>query len=265
MTLIHEIAHLVAFEKFGRNIKPHGNEWKYTFQRLMVPFIRPEIFPGQILPLLARHFKNIDALRAASTEQLLQINGVGETLVISLQDYFRDSENLLLIQRLKEKGLRFEVEESTVVLQSNKLEGMKILASGRLNHFKRDEIIDFIEANGGQYLKAVSKGLDFIIEGEEMGPSKKEKAEKLGIKLISEEEFQAVRNQFENQIVSSNSTVAGIAENLAQNKMYFGNTELINKQMEIYMSITREDIQRVAKKYLTQDNRIILHYLPKAN
>ncbi|WP_300666193.1 pitrilysin family protein, partial [Fluviicola sp.] len=83
--------------------------------------------------------------------------------------------------------------------------------------------------------------------------------------LISEEEFQAVRNQFENQIVSSNSTVAGIAENLAQNRMYFGSTELINKQMEIYMSITREDIQRVAKKYLTQDNRIILHYLPKAN
>lgn len=58
ITLIHEIAHLVAFEKFGRNIKPHGTEWKYSFQRLMVPFIRPEIFPSQLLPLLARHFKN---------------------------------------------------------------------------------------------------------------------------------------------------------------------------------------------------------------
>ncbi|RZK11423.1 MAG: sprT domain-containing protein [Flavobacterium sp.] len=58
ITLIHEIAHLVAFEKFGRNIKPHGSEWKYSFQRLMVPFIRPEIFPSQLLPLLARHFKN---------------------------------------------------------------------------------------------------------------------------------------------------------------------------------------------------------------
>ena len=58
ITLIHEIAHLVAFEKFGRNIKPHGAEWKYSFQRLMVPFIRPEIFPSQLLPLLARHFKN---------------------------------------------------------------------------------------------------------------------------------------------------------------------------------------------------------------
>ena len=61
MTLIHEIAHLVAFEKFGRNIKPHGDEWKFTFQRLMVPFIRPEIFPGHLLPLLARHFKNPSA------------------------------------------------------------------------------------------------------------------------------------------------------------------------------------------------------------
>lgn len=58
ITLVHEIAHLVAFEKFGRNIKPHGNEWKYTFQKLMVPFIRPEIFPHQLLPLLARHFRN---------------------------------------------------------------------------------------------------------------------------------------------------------------------------------------------------------------
>ncbi len=58
MTLIHEIAHLVAFEKFGKLIKPHGTEWKYTFQRLMLPFLRPEIFPSQLLGLLALHFKN---------------------------------------------------------------------------------------------------------------------------------------------------------------------------------------------------------------
>ncbi len=58
MTLVHEIAHLVAFQKYGRNIKPHGTEWKYTFQTLMVPFIRPHIFPLSLLPLLARHFKN---------------------------------------------------------------------------------------------------------------------------------------------------------------------------------------------------------------
>jgi len=83
--------------------------------------------------------------------------------------------------------------------------------------------------------------------------------------LISEEEFGKIRNQFENQIVSSNSSVAGIAENLAQNYMYFGNASWTNRQMERYMTVTREDIQRVAKKYLTQDNRIILYYLPQAN
>ena len=58
ITLIHEIAHLIAFEKYGRFIKPHGKEWKHTFQLLMLPFIRPDIFPSSLLPLLARHFKN---------------------------------------------------------------------------------------------------------------------------------------------------------------------------------------------------------------
>lgn len=65
ITLIHEIAHLVAFEKYGRMIKPHGNEWKFTFQQLMLPFIHPTIFPNDILPYLARHFKN----PAASTDR----------------------------------------------------------------------------------------------------------------------------------------------------------------------------------------------------
>lgn len=58
ITLVHEIAHLIAFENFGRHIKPHGQEWKRTFQKLMLPFIRPEIFPAQLLPLIARHFRN---------------------------------------------------------------------------------------------------------------------------------------------------------------------------------------------------------------
>lgn len=58
ITTVHEIAHLLAFERFGYNIKPHGREWKFTFQQLMLPFIRPEIFPTQLLPLIARHFKN---------------------------------------------------------------------------------------------------------------------------------------------------------------------------------------------------------------
>lgn len=71
ITLIHEIAHLAAFQKYGRNIKPHGNEWKYTFQQLMVPFIRPEIFPNQLLPLLARHFRNPKA--SSDTDATLSV------------------------------------------------------------------------------------------------------------------------------------------------------------------------------------------------
>ena len=71
ITLIHEIAHLVAFEKYGREIKPHGLEWKHTFQYLMLPFIRPEVFPSTLLPLLARHFKNPKA--SSSTDAQLSI------------------------------------------------------------------------------------------------------------------------------------------------------------------------------------------------
>ncbi|AWX43867.1 hypothetical protein HME9304_00858 [Flagellimonas maritima] len=71
ITLVHEIAHLVAFEKYGRLIKPHGLEWKRTFQHLMIPFIRPEIFPSGLLPMLARHFKNPKA--SSSTDAKLSI------------------------------------------------------------------------------------------------------------------------------------------------------------------------------------------------
>ena len=71
ITLVHEIAHLAAFEKYGRRIKPHGKEWKHTFQRLMLPFIRPEVFPPKLLPLLARHFKNPKA--SSSTDAQLSV------------------------------------------------------------------------------------------------------------------------------------------------------------------------------------------------
>lgn len=71
ITLVHEISHLVAFEKFGRNIKPHGDEWKFSFQELMLPFIRPEIFPVQLLPLIAKHFRNPKA--SSDTDARLSI------------------------------------------------------------------------------------------------------------------------------------------------------------------------------------------------
>jgi predicted Zn-dependent peptidase len=81
--------------------------------------------------------------------------------------------------------------------------------------------------------------------------------------LISQEEFEKVRNKIENDLVSSNSSIAGVAENLADNHVYYGSASRVNTQLEGYMKVTREDILRVAKKYLTQDARVILHYLPK--
>jgi DNA ligase (NAD+) len=139
--------------------------------------------------LLAKHFGTIEKIQAASSEQLLEINGVGETLVQSMQEFFAQQENLEIIDRLKSQGLKFEIEQSESVQLGSSLAGKRILASGKLQNFKRDEIVDFVQAHGGQYISSVSKNLDFIIEGEEMGPSKKEKAQKLGVPLISEEEF----------------------------------------------------------------------------
>ncbi|AMQ56235.1 NAD-dependent DNA ligase LigA [Algoriphagus sanaruensis] len=139
--------------------------------------------------LLAKHFGSIDKLKDASDEQLLEINGVGETLVHSIREFFAQSENLEHIARLKAHGLKFEIEHREEQVLGNALAGKRILASGKLQNFKRDEIVGFVQAHGGQYISSVSKNLDFIIEGEEMGPSKKEKAIKLGIPLISEEDF----------------------------------------------------------------------------
>ena len=139
--------------------------------------------------LLARHFGTIEKLEAATSEQLLDINGVGETLVLSLQDFFAQPKNQEIIARLKGSGLNFEVDESESIKLGHALEGKRILASGKLTHFKRDEIKDAVIAHGGQYISSVSKNLDFIIEGEDMGPSKKEKAQKLGVLMITEVDF----------------------------------------------------------------------------
>jgi len=87
ITLIHEIAHLVAFEKYGRNIKPHGIEWKMTFQKLMIPFINPSVFPNQILPLIAKHFKNPTA--SSDTDAVLSV---------ALQQFDEDANDTYIFQ-----------------------------------------------------------------------------------------------------------------------------------------------------------------------
>lgn len=116
MTLIHEIAHLVAFQKFGRNIKPHGNEWKYTFQQLMVPFIRPEIFPSQVLPLMARHFRNpaassdTDATLSLALKQFDKENDKSYIFEIPYGSLFR-IHNGKIFKKGAQRIKRFECQE----------------------------------------------------------------------------------------------------------------------------------------------------------
>ena len=116
ITLIHEISHLVAFEKFGRNIKPHGNEWKYSFQRLMIPYIRPEIFPGQLLSLLARHFKNpsassdTDATLSLALKQFDQENDKNYIFEIPYGSVFR-IHNGKIFKKIALRTKRFECLE----------------------------------------------------------------------------------------------------------------------------------------------------------
>ncbi len=116
ITLIHEISHLVAFEKFGRNIKPHGEEWKYSFQILMVPYIRPEIFPQSLLPLLARHFKNptassdTDATLSLALKQYDEQNDKNYIFEIPYGSVFRIS-NGKIFKKIAQRVKRFECIE----------------------------------------------------------------------------------------------------------------------------------------------------------
>ncbi len=116
ITLIHEIAHLAAFEKFGRNIKPHGDEWKMVFQKLMVPFIRPEIFPPQLLPLLARHFRNPKASSDTDTSLALALKQFDERtdknyiFELPLGSHFR-IHNGKIFQKGAQRLKRFECIE----------------------------------------------------------------------------------------------------------------------------------------------------------
>lgn len=98
VTLVHEIAHLVAFEKYGRSIKPHGIEWKHTFQHLMLPFLRPDVFPKDLLPVIARHFKNPKA--SSDTDAAMSI---------ALKSYDRNTD----------KSYIFEIEQGSIFMAGN--------------------------------------------------------------------------------------------------------------------------------------------------
>lgn len=137
---------------------------------------------------LAMHFKNIDALMNASFEQLIDVEEIGERIAESVIQFFTIEEHLNMIAELKKSGLQFAiVEEEREGPQV--LEGLKFVVSGVFSQFSRDELKATIERNGGKISSGISKNTDYLVAGDKMGPSKLAKAEKLGVKLVSEDEF----------------------------------------------------------------------------
>ncbi len=139
--------------------------------------------------LLARHFKNIDALMSAGLEDLQEVEGVGEVMAKSIIGYFHDEENLRIVNRLRDYGLQMQLADDQLKPASDKLAGQSIVISGVFAHHSRDEYKLIIEQNGGKNVGSISSKTSFILAGENMGPSKLEKAQKLGIKIMSEDEF----------------------------------------------------------------------------
>ncbi len=135
---------------------------------------------------LAEHFRSLEAVMQASREELVEADEVGEKIADAILEYFADAENRRIIERLRRAGLQFEA--SARELASEALAGRSFVVSGRFSR-SREEMKELIEQHGGRNLSAVSGNVDFLVAGEKMGPEKRKKAEKLGIRILSEEEF----------------------------------------------------------------------------
>ena len=138
--------------------------------------------------LLARHFKDIDALMNAGLEELQEIEGIGEVMAKSIITYFHDNQNREIVERLRAYGLQMALTGQQTAT-SDKLAGLSIVISGVFEHHSRDEYKAIIEQNGGKNVGSISGKTSFILAGENMGPSKLQKAEKLGIEIVNEDEF----------------------------------------------------------------------------
>lgn len=138
---------------------------------------------------LARHFKSIAALSEANQAQLLAVDEIGEAIAQSVLEFFSQTSNRELVERLREAGLQLELATDALVGQSNVLEQQKFVVSGVFQQVSRSELKKLIEDNGGKVAGSISKNTDFVIAGANMGPSKKLKAESFGVPIISEQDF----------------------------------------------------------------------------
>ena len=138
---------------------------------------------------LAKAFRSIDALASASVDDLMQVDEIGARIAQSILQYFADARNREIIERLREAGVQMQMAEQDSSEYTDKLAGKSIVISGVFAHHSRDEYKEMIEKNGGKNVGSISKKTTFILAGENMGPSKLEKAQKLGVPIINEEEF----------------------------------------------------------------------------
>ena len=199
--LIHNVADL--YEINVQQINGDGSRQKSAMKIIraidasrQIPFERVVFalgirFVGETSArLIARHFKNIDALMAATLKDLLEIDGIGEVMAKSIIAYFHNPQNIEIINRLRDYGLQMAIhEEANNEATSHKLDGKSIVISGVFQHHSRDEYKALIEQHGGKNVGSISGKTSFILAGDNMGPSKLQKAEKLGIAIIDEDTF----------------------------------------------------------------------------
>lgn len=179
-------------EKSAENIIKGINASKAVpFERVL--FALGVRFVGEtVAKKIAKAFHNIDELEKADLETLKAVDEIGDKIAQSILVYFANPANRLLVERLKNAGLCFQRSEEEAEMSSDKLVGLSIVISGTFTHHSRDEYKNIIEINGGKNVGSISSKTSFILAGDNMGPAKLEKAQKLGVKILTEEEFLAM-------------------------------------------------------------------------
>ncbi|MDD7304024.1 MAG: NAD-dependent DNA ligase LigA [Prevotellaceae bacterium] len=199
--LIHDVADLYRLRQedlaglTGERMKSAQRIIQGIDQSRDVPFERVLFalgirFVGEIAAKsLARAFKDMDALREATAAQLMQVDGIGEVIATSVVAWMGDAANRELLERLRQAGLRFALSEQQLSQHSDRLAGQSIVISGVFRHHSRDEYKALIEQHGGKNVGSISGKTTLVLAGENMGPAKLEKARKLGIRILGEDEF----------------------------------------------------------------------------
>ena len=138
---------------------------------------------------LAKHYKSIDALMMATTLDLIAVDEIGERIAESVVEFFSSAENIRIIERLKSFGVQFEISAEKLANQTDKLKGLSIVISGVFENLSRNELKKLIEDNGAKVSSSISSKTNYLVAGDKMGPSKRTKAENLGVTILSESEF----------------------------------------------------------------------------